>query len=134
MGGGTIYCAFNDQQEARDLSLAVTDVKPARAVALAAPFLILGSGGHAGGASLPIGLVRCASNDAGAALACGDLGALAIDLVHGVRDGSAARANRHGLWFLASSLVRFGGSFGVEHGCTQAVQMLGIRFVRVEAD
>ncbi len=116
------------------LPLSVADVEPAGAVALAASFLILGSCSDAGGASLPIGFVRCASNDAGAALACGDLGALAIDLVHGVRDGPAPRANRHGLWFLASSLVRFGVRFGFEHGCTQTVQMLGIRFVRVEAD
>ncbi len=134
VAGATIHRGLNDHQEELELSLAVANVQPTGAVALAAPFLVLGPRSDAGGASFPIGFVRCASNDAGAALACGDLGALAIDLVHGIRDGSAARANRHGLWFLASSLTRFGGGFGVGHGCTQAVQMLGIRFVRVEAD
>src|SRR5215467_12629375 len=103
------------------LPLAVADVQPAGAIALAAPFLIFGSSGNAGGASLPIGLVRCASNDTGAALAHGDLRALAINLVHGVRDGSAARANGHGLWFLARSLVQLRGGFSVEHGCSQSV-------------
>jgi hypothetical protein len=82
------------------LPLAVPDVQPAGAIALAAPFLIRGSRSQAGGAGLPIGLVRRASNDASAALARGHLCALAIDHLRRVRDSAAAGTDSHGLWFL----------------------------------
>src|SRR6266581_3819794 len=113
-------------RSSRCLSLAVADVEPAGAVALAAPSLILVSRTQAGGTGFPIGFVQCASIHAGAALACGDLYALAIDQVRGVRDGPAAGADSHGLWFLVRSLV----GILVRHGCAQPAPITRVFPVR----
>lgn len=88
------------------LALAVADVKPAGAIAWPARFLILGTRSQASRAGLPIGFVRRASNHASAARARGDLRTLATDHLRRVRDGPAAGADSHGLWFL----VRHGPS------------------------
>src|SRR6516162_6603332 len=53
------------------------------------------------GAGLPVGFVRGAANDAGAALPRSYLRALlTIHHLRGVGNGSAASADRHRLWFL----------------------------------
>ena len=79
------------------LAVTISGVEPAGAVALAAGFLVAGAGGEAGGAFFPVDLGNTA-NDARAALAGGDLAALAANHFCGVGDGSAARANGNGLW------------------------------------
>ena len=83
------------------LSLAVADIEPAGAIALAASFLIFGPRGQAGGAGLPIDCVEGASIHSGAPLPRHNLCALPVDLVRGVGDGAAAGADGHGLCFLA---------------------------------
>src|SRR5437588_545666 len=88
----------------RCLPLAVADVQPAGAVALAARFLISRASSQAGRASLPVGFVLSAANDAGAALASRDLQTLAVDHLRGIGHSAAARAHRRGLGFLSASL------------------------------
>src|SRR5437660_2488653 len=85
----------------RCLPLAVADVQPAGAVALAARFLISRTSSQTGRASLRVGFVLSAANDAGAALASRDLQALAVDHLRGIGHSAAARAHRHGLRFLS---------------------------------
>lgn len=82
------------------LPLAVAEKEPTSAVALPAPFLIPGTRSQAGGASLPIGLAQGAAVHAGAPFVHDNLRALAVDLVHGVRNSAAASAHGNGSWFL----------------------------------
>jgi hypothetical protein len=107
-------------------SLAVTDVQPARPIALPARFLIPAPGSEAGRASLPVGFVCSASDNAGTALARSHLRALAIDHLHRVRQRAAARANGHRWRFLASFLFRFGIRRLVRHGHVQPTPNLFI--------
>lgn len=107
-------------------SLAITDVQPARAIALPARLLIPAPGSETGRASLPVGLVCTAADDAGAALARSHLRALAIDHLERVRQRSAARTNGHRLRLLVRSLFRFGFRCLVGHGCVQPTPNLFI--------
>jgi hypothetical protein len=101
-------------------SLAVTNVQPARAVALPARFLIPAPASQTGRASLPVGLVCGAAHDSGAALARSHLRALASDRLGRVRQRPAARTNGHRLRFLVRSLFRFGFRCLVRHACVVA--------------
>ena len=83
-----------------DLLFTVADAEPASAITLATRFLIANSGSQTGGACLPVDFCHTANN-ARAALSGGDLRTLPANHFRGVGDGSAARADGHGLWFLA---------------------------------
>ena len=107
-------------------SLAVPDVQPARAIAWPARFLIPAPGSDTGRASLPVGFICSAADDAGAARARSHLRALAIDHLERVRQRSAARTNGHGLRFLVGSLFRFGFRCLVRHGCVEPTPNLFI--------
>ena len=98
------------------LSLAITDVQPAGAIALPARFFISCPGTQTGRATFPVGFVCSAANDAGAPLAHNRLRALATDHLRRVRHGPTARANGHRLWFLVKSLFRVGFRCLVGHG------------------
>lgn len=80
------------------LPLAVAGIKPAGAVTLAARELASLAGAFAGGACLPIELVGGAADYAGAALADGQLSALAADHFRRIGEGSAAGAYGNRLW------------------------------------
>lgn len=106
--------------------LAITDVQPARAIASPARLLIPAPGSETARASLPVGLVCTAADDADAALARSHLRALAIDHLERVRQRSAARTNGHRLRLLVRSLFRFGFRCLVGHGCVQPTPNLFI--------
>lgn len=108
------------------LALNLAGVPPSDAAALAARLLISGAGRQAGGASLPVGLVLGAANDARAAFGRRDLRTLAVDHLRRVRQGSAARADRYRLRLLPKSLFRFGFRCLVRHGCAQLTPNLFI--------
>ena len=80
------------------LAATISGVQPSGAVALAAGFLVAGTGGEAGGAFFPVDFGH-AANDARAALPGGDLRALTANHFRGVRHGSTAGAYGGRLWF-----------------------------------
>lgn len=84
----------------------IANVEPTGAVTLSTRKLAVLSRGLTDGTNLPIRFVWRTANDARAALANGDLRALAADHFRGIREGSAARTYGYRLWFLLSRLGR----------------------------
>ena len=87
------------------LAFPVADVQPAGTVALAARHLAVLPTGLARWTNLPVGLVRRTANHSGTPFADSNLGALTVNHLRGVGNGSAAGAYGHGLWLEFSFLV-----------------------------